>query len=504
MERDILHKLYRNDLMDRYDESKMIRGMKSRSSPKFVLCQYMNYGWQPSIHPSNLSPARTAPYTSENWSSLDRGTWLLSVLPPTLNATFTNAYGGTWQELADELNSALDSITDKITMYQILMWYSRAAEGDRKVCWQTHYSLALERYENPLGALNSLFVDPETMEDDEDTYVKRPMDLPPLYLDTSSLHCLHPDSVIYDQMADLVLGLSAKWPDKKITVEEFRERADVAGHPFGRALFHAARETYDCPYFDGCSTKNLYGGIPYLPPSFNAFLGTMQSVLKERHHVCIAFEEVIGIPSNAYAFASASFNNGGPRLLAAGCRTKPCYKEFNEAVAAGKDFCHPYHLEEGLPFYVHADVFSKPTECGKSMLILLAEHFDPVCQCLRTSSSAVYCARLPCYYELMTGSDYHIDKLKSDCRTGDLSFNRSIAFPYSFSPSKPACGMPMIEFPVEDRKLVCDCAKIREDEEEMLFQNYYNMSSKLDKRDEVVRGIDGFRVGRKLEAVVGQ
>ncbi|RCI12435.1 hypothetical protein L249_0983 [Ophiocordyceps polyrhachis-furcata BCC 54312] len=481
-ERDILHKLYRHHLSGSSSQtSNMIKGMRSRSSPKFVLCQYMNYGWQPSFHPSSLSPSRTSLYKSDDWSALDRGAWLLSVLPPTLNVTFTNAYGGTWQELADDLNSALDSITDKITMYQILMWYSRAAEGDDKVCWQTDYSLALERYENPLGALNSLFVDPDTMEDDE-TYTKRPMDLPPLYLETSALHCLHPDSLLYDQMADLVLGVSAKWPDKKISIEQFREKTDKAAHPFGRALFHAARETYDCPYFDGCSTKNLYGGIPYLAPSFNVFLGTMQSMLIERHHVCITFEEVMGIPSNAYVFASSSYNNGRPRLLAAGCRSKPCYKQFNEALTAGREFCHPYHLEKGLSFFVHADVFSKPTECGKSILILLAEHFSPVCECLRTSSSAVYCARLPCYYELMTGSDYHIDKLKSDCRTGNLSFNRSLAFPYSFSPSKPACGMPMVEFSVDERRLVCECARVRDDEEEMLFQNYYNMSGRMNKR----------------------
>ncbi|RDA92508.1 hypothetical protein CP533_4189 [Ophiocordyceps camponoti-saundersi (nom. inval.)] len=480
----------------------MIKGMRSRSSPKFVLCQYMNYGWQPSVHPSSFSPTKLQTYTTESWSSLDRGTWLLSILPPTLNETFTNAYGGTWQELASELNSGLDSITDKSTMYQILMWYSQKAEVDKKVCWQTHYTLALERYENALGALNSLFVDPQTIEDN-DTYAKRPMDLPPLYLDHSALHCLHPDSAIYDQMADLVQGVTVRWPNKEISIDDFRERADKAAHPFGRALFHAARETYDCPYFDGCSTKNLYGGIPFLAPSFNVFIGTMQTMLKERYQVCIAFDEVIGIPSNAYAFATSSFSNGGHRLVAAGCRSKPCYNEFNEAVRFGNDFCHPHHLDEGLSYFVHADAFSKRTECGRSMLILFAEHFNPVCHCLRTSSSAVYCARLPCYYELMTGSDYHIDKLKSDCRTGNLSQNRSLAFPYSLSPLKPKCGMPMIEFPYEDRRLVCECAKVREDEEEMLFQSYYNMSSKLVKRSDI-KGVESFRVGRKLEVVVGR
>ncbi|PFH62782.1 hypothetical protein XA68_12005 [Ophiocordyceps unilateralis] len=449
-----------------------------RLPSRFIECRFMNYGWEPTLHPSSFAPFRSEPYTAEGWFSLDRGTWLLSALPPLLNQSLTMAYGGSWQELADELNSDLASIKNKRTIYEILMWYSKVAEANEKVCWQTHYATALERYKTVLGALNSLFVDPKTIGNGE-SYVRRPMDLPPLYLDTSVLHCVHPDAAIYDQMKEIVNSVSLDWPAKTL-LADFRDMADKAAHPFGRALFHAARERYDCPYYDGCSTKALYNGFPYLAPSFIVFIGTMQKIFWQRRHVCLAFDEVPAIPETSYTFVSSQYHRRGPKMVAATCRHTACYFEFNEAAAAKGEFCSLHHMEYRLPVYVHANVFSKPTRCGKPKLMLDPEQFRPVCACLKNSLRPSLCFNMACYYDVLTTSNYDVERLKRDCQSGRLSHDMIISVPLTLFSRKPSCGVNMIEFAVEERREVCKCVNaVRQRERKARIKSLSALSMRL-------------------------
>ncbi|KAF4595359.1 hypothetical protein GQ602_000972 [Ophiocordyceps camponoti-floridani] len=341
-------------------------------------------------------------------------------------------------------------------MYTILRWYSKSAESDSKVCWQTHYKTALDRYENVLGALNSLFVDPESLKKGEQ-YARRPMDLPPLYLDTTKLHCLHPNAGVYGQMTRLLHSSMIVWSEST-QLEKFRKEADKVAHPFGRALFHAARETYRCPYQKGCTAEGLWLGSPYVANSFKGFLGTIRSVFDDRKAmVCLAFDGVLPMPRSAVIFAAGVTEMNAPNMLYPRCQRRACYSDFQMASRAGSDFCNAHHLEHELSWFVRADTFSQPTECGKPKLVLLDREIRSLCDCVLGSSDVLNCANMSCYEELITVAKNDREELKRQCKGRSMGSRMANSFPHHMFPFTPTCGLKMVEFSIDERRDVCGC-----------------------------------------------
>ncbi|PHH89515.1 hypothetical protein CDD83_5869 [Cordyceps sp. RAO-2017] len=259
------------------------------------VCGSMRTGLEIEYDVSGLSNR----YVTNGWENFNEGidwaSYMLSRLPSGLVNSLQEASTLSYVDLIHDINRALRK-TEIRTRHDTLIWFDRAAESHREICWsESNVGKNIMEHDNIMAAILNIMTDPSSIQNEGLGRVF--FDVNSRLLKTDAPHCLRPEDNDYAKISNLIKTYYLEHYNKE-TVDGFRDTLRPYSHPFLRAVRSASQNSYTCTATDDCHIPLRFGHL-YVPTGFRDYLIKLRAALDPPVPVCITLGDA-KVPSDSY------------------------------------------------------------------------------------------------------------------------------------------------------------------------------------------------------------